>query len=81
MVIGKGYKAHPTLAILMQGLLACRGNYDYSVDGVVGRGTEACIKWKLSTNLCFSLSVIIVFPHFKINFFYRFCQVACFRES
>lgn len=45
MVIGKGYKAHPTLAILMQGLLACRGNYDYSVDGIVGRGTEACIKW------------------------------------
>ena len=44
MKVGIGYKEHPTLAILMQGLLACRGDYDYAVDGVVGEGTIGCLK-------------------------------------
>ena len=44
MVVGYGYKEHPDLVRVLQGLLAGHGLYDGEVDGICGAGTCAGIQ-------------------------------------
>ena len=44
MVVGYGYKEHPDLVRVLQGLLAGHGLYDGEIDGVCGAGTCAGIQ-------------------------------------